>query len=410
MKKVVIVGGGPAGLRAAEVAVDAGLAVAVFEKMPSVGRKLLVAGRGGLNLTHEEAREKFAARYVADGVAEEFWEKLLEICSPEDLRAWAYDLGVRTFVQRTGRVYPVEMKAAPLLRSWQKRLREKGVVFHTRHEFAGWRRTEDAVWVKFLTGEGEVEIAANGVIFALGGGSWPVTGSAGDWVETMRGLGVDVAPLEAANCGWEVAWPEEVLAKCEGVALKNLEVSAENAEGERVSVRGELLVTKYGLEGGAIYALSEVLARSSVKKIWVDWKPEVAADGLLQKMAMVKRDVVGQMEQRWKLGEAARVILGALAGEISHEEGISHELAFWAGRVKATEISLEGARPIAEAISSRGGVKFGQLEEDLSWVEDRRIAFAGEMLDWFAPTGGYLLQGCFATGQVAAAGMAARLG
>ena len=387
--KIAVVGGGPAGLRAAEVAAEAGAEVCLFEAMPSVGRKLLVAGRGGLNLTHGEDFERFVTRYSGPGMPPEFWRGALEKFPPTRLREWAAGLGIETFEQRTGRVYPREMKAAPLLRRWVERLKAAGVSFHMR------RRLERITFGEPLrlgfVGIGE-EVEADAVILAMGGGSWPVTGSDGAWVSMLQGMGTPVNPLHPANCGWETAWPEEVLKIAEGQPLKNIAVRA----GE-VEVRGELMVTAYGLEGGAIYQLGSVLRAMEEPAITIDLKPESSRDDLARKMESARGDLTEVCRKRWKLTAAAHAILtNGLAAETSLETLCM--------RAKGLPVRVTGPRPLEEAISSAGGVCWDALDEALMVRKFPGIFVAGEMVDWEAPTGGYLMQGCFASGQLAAQG------
>src|SRR5258708_45573 len=249
---VLVVGGGPAGLRAAELVSAAGLRTVLADHKPSVGRKFLVAGRGGLNLTHSERVENFPARYGGPALR---WQKLLADFSPGDLRAWAEGLGIETFVGTSGRVFPMTKQSAPLLRRWIERLRKQGVSFRPRHELARFRRMESGEWeVEFTTPQGAVTLRTHALVLALGGASWPQTGSDGGWVKLFAEAGIAVTPLAPANCGYEVDWSPEFLAQAEGMPLKNIVV---RAGGE--SVAGELLVTQYGLEGGALYQLGRVL-------------------------------------------------------------------------------------------------------------------------------------------------------
>lgn len=379
---IAVIGGGPAGLRAAEVCAAGGAAVTVFEAKASVGRKFLVAGGGGLNLTKNEAREVFATRYRGPEMPDGFWAGMIAEFGPDELRAWAAERGVETFVASTGRVYPREMKAAPLLRGWVRRLRAGGVRFATHHRWLGWR--EGAL--EFATPEGPRDFEADATILALGGGSWPETGSDGGWVEILRTAGVEVAELRAANCGWEVAWTPELLAAGEGRPWKNVRVSA---GGE--SVRGELMVTRYGLEGGAIYALGAALRAMERPEIEVDFKPDVSAERLREKLGPARRNWAEEARQRWKLDPAVAALL---AGADSAEALVRG--------VKQCRIALTGPRPLAEAISSAGGVRWSELDDGLMLRRMPGVFAAGEMIDWEAPTGGYLMQGAFATGGRAA--------
>jgi uncharacterized flavoprotein (TIGR03862 family) len=380
--RIAVIGGGPAGLRAAEVAATGGAAVTVFDAKASVGRKFLVAGGGGLNLTKSEAAEIFSGRYRGPEIPTGFWARMIAEFGPEELRAWAAELGVETFVASTGRVYPREMKAAPLLRAWVRRLRAGGVRFATHHRWIGWR---DGA-LEFATPEGVRRVDAAATILALGGGSWPETGSDGSWVGALRAAGVAVAELRPANCGWEVAWPPELLAAGEGRPWKNVRVSA---GGE--SVRGELMVTRYGLEGGAIYALGAALRAMERPEIEVDFKPDVSEERLREKLGPARRNWTEEARQRWRLEPAVAALL---AGADSAEALVSG--------VKHCPIALRGPRPLAEAISSAGGVRWSELTDGLMLRRMPGVFVAGEMIDWEAPTGGYLMQGAFATGGRAA--------
>lgn len=385
---VAIIGGGPAGLRAAECAAGAGARVTILEARPSVGRKLLVAGRGGLNLTHAEEFARFVARYRGPDQPAGFWERVIGAFSPSDLRQWAAGLGIETFVQRTGRVYPMEMKAAPLLRRWVSRLRESGVTISTSHRWVGLvpGRPHELV---FDTPSRPSRCHADSVVLALGGASWSLTGSDGRWVSTLREHGIAVSPLQPANCGWETPWPPEVLAIAEGRPLKNLRVSA--GEG---TVLGELMVTAYGLEGGAIYQLGATLREMEAPLLRIDFKPTSSTDDLLRRMKSVKRDFPAACAERWKLSPAAHAIVcHGLPPETPPED--------LARRVKDFPVPLTRPRPIDEAISSAGGVGWPELDENLMLRKLPGIFVAGEMIDWEAPTGGYLMQGCFATGTLA---------
>ncbi|BCU79379.1 TIGR03862 family flavoprotein [Luteolibacter sp. LG18] len=383
--EIAIIGGGPAGLRAAEVAAQAGARVTVFDAKPSVGRKLLVAGRGGLNLTHGEDFEGFVTRYSGPDQPDGFWRGVLEAFTSADLRAWAAGLGIETFQQRTGRVYPREMKAAPLLRRWIERLRGLGVTFHMNHRWTALHHG-----ARILLGFDQREHACDAVILAMGGASWPITGSDGGWVPVMQNLGIRVNPLVPANCGWEHAWPAEVLAIAEGQPLKNIAVRAGNT-----TATGELMVTAYGLEGGAIYQLGAALRAMTEPVIEIDFKPTFTADELARKLESVKHDRPAACRERWKLSAAAHAIL-------THGLPADIDATTLARRAKACPIPLTAPRPIAEAISSAGGVCWSELDASLMLKKLPGVYVAGEMIDWEAPTGGYLMQGCFATGTHAA--------
>ncbi|HEX4141790.1 MAG TPA: TIGR03862 family flavoprotein, partial [Candidatus Methylacidiphilales bacterium] len=388
---VLIVGGGPAGLRAAEIVSAAGRRTVLADHKPSVGRKFLVAGRGGLNLTHSEPVENFPARY--NDVSGR-WVELLADFSPGDLRDWAKGLGIETFVGTSGRVFPESKQAAPLLRRWIARLREQHVSFRARHELAGFSREKDGAWnVRFHTAEDEKTLQAHSVIFALGGASWPQTGSDGAWLKIFTDAGIMIAPLQPANCGYEVAWPAEVLAEAEGLPLKNVVVRA----GEE-SVAGELLITEYGLEGGAIYQLGRALRMMKEPIVTIDLKPSFSVEQLVQKVesAPSQYGLRDRAVDSWRLSKAAAALLRADEPSCSALE--------LATRAKNYQLVLRGPRPIEEAISTSGGVSWDALDETLMLKSHRGLFCAGEMIDWDAPTGGYLLQGCFSTATRAARG------
>jgi len=381
--RLCVVGGGPAGLRAAEVASAAGANVAVFDAMPSVGRKFLVAGRGGLNITRIDA--DFAARYSGPGMPENLWEGLIAEFGPDAAREWVEGLGVETFVGSGRRVYPAGMKAAPLLRRWVGRLRAQGVEFFPRHRWSGLAGPRT---LEFETPSGAVGVEAGAVVLALGGGSWPSTGSDGGWVGILRGAGVDVAALEPSNCGWECAWTEEFLAAAEGQPLKNVSI---HAGGQAVA--GEILITGYGLEGGPVYALTPELRKMAEPVLHIDLKPAFSFEELLRRMPEPKRFHIHEAAERWRLGQIARALLAnyPLRAEWNSVSAL-------ASAVKAYPVRLTGSRPLAEAISSAGGVRWSGVDDCLMLRARPGIFVAGEMLDWEAPTGGYLIQGCLATG------------
>jgi uncharacterized flavoprotein (TIGR03862 family) len=378
--QLAVIGGGPAGLRAAETAAARGLRVTLFDAKPSVGRKFLVAGKGGLNLTHGEETGRFATRYSGPAQPPGFWRGLLEDFDAAALRGWAADLGVETFQATSGRVYPRALKAAPLLRRWIARLKESGVRFEMNQHWRGLRPGAPHV-LEFANG---AEVEADAVVFALGGGSWPQTGSDGGWIAAFQKLGIACHPLVPANCGWEHPWPPEVLAVAEGKPLKNLRVSAEG-----VTVAGELLVTRYGLEGGAIYQLGSTLRSMAQPAIAIDFKPDFTHERLVSKMESVRRGFLQEARVRWRLSEAAAAILARR--EWNDADSLARE-------TKHCMIALTGIRPLAEAISSAGGVCWRELDSALMLKRLPGIFVAGEMIDWEAPTGGYLMQGCFATG------------
>jgi hypothetical protein len=386
----LVVGGGPAGLRAAELVSAAGLRTVLAEHKPSVGRKFLVAGRGGLNLTHSEPVENFPARY---GDSTGRWRSLLADFSPDDLRLWAGGLGIETFIGTSGRVFPMTKQAAPLLRRWVERLRRQGVDFRVGHALSGFRRGKNGgIEVDFSTPQGPVTLSARVLILALGGASWPQTGSDGGWVDLLTGNGIRVAPVAPANCGYEVDWPPEFLAEAEGLPLKNVRVRAGNE-----SVAGELLITRYGLEGGAIYQLGRVLRAMAQPAVEIDLKPAFTLERLVAKSnAVTATSSLERASTAWRLSRLARALLRLRA-----PEGNAAELAALA---KSFPLALKGPRPIQEAISSAGGIDWDALDDHLMLRRWPGIFCAGEMIDWEAPTGGYLLQGCFSTATRAARG------
>jgi uncharacterized flavoprotein (TIGR03862 family) len=388
---VVVIGGGPAGLFAAETAATGKVRVSLYEAKASVGRKLLVAGKGGLNLTHGEDADRFISRYHGAGMPVDWWRQCLSEFPPDKLRAWAAGLGIETFQQRTGRVYPREMKAAPLLRRWVERLRSHQVSLFVRHRLIEWHFGAPHI-LRFSTPHGDTSIEADAVIMALGGASWSITGSDGQWTGLFERHGVRLQPWQAANCGWEVEWPENLVSQIEGKPWKNLEVSA----GGRL-LSGELMLTRYGLEGGIIYQLGPELRAMAMPEIFVDMKPGVSESALVTKMESVKVHALATCAERWRLSPAAHAILQWAA----RRDGCT-SVADLARLAKCLRIPLLHPRPIDEAISSAGGVAWSELNEDLSLRKTPGVFVAGEMVDWEAPTGGYLMQGCFAMGRRAA--------
>jgi len=380
-RTLAVIGGGPAGLAAAEAAAREGVRVTLFDGKRSVGRKFLVAGKSGLNLTHGEPQATFASRYQGTCRPAISWSDLLEETSPADLRAWALELGIETFQARTGRVYPTAMKAAPLLRRWIERLRSLGVTLVMNHPWTS--IAGGAPWQ--LGFENGVTSKTDAVVFALGGASWPQTGSDGSWLARFQTLGISCRAMQPANCGWETVWSPSVIAAAEGLPIKNIEVSA---AGKRVA--GELLITRYGLEGGAIYQLGHELRGMPHPAVVIDFKPTFTVDDLLAKLGSVSRDPLSAAIRAWKLSAAATALLTTL------------DCADGASLARATKrftVRLTSPRPIDEAISSAGGVCWSALDSSLMVRDLPGFFVAGEMIDWEAPTGGYLMQGCFATGR-----------
>ena len=381
---VLVIGGGPAGMRAAEVASAAGSNVILCDAQSSFGRKFLVAGRGGLNLTHAESVENFPARY---GAERERWQELLAEFGPANLRAWAAELGTDTYVGTSGRVFPEGQKAAGLLRAWVRRLRDAGVEFRYGTRFVALQRASEAWSAEFAADNNAPRFAvtAGAVVLALGGASWPDTGSDGTWPSILAQHGIDIAPWQPANCGWNAAWPADLLARAEGLPLKNLTVRAGD---ERIS--GELLITRDGIEGGAIYRLGPLLRAMTEPAIEIDLKPQLSREAVRERLDAMNAG--GHWSKLCKLSPAATALVETFfAAECADADRL-------ASRIKAFPLSLTSPRPIAEAISSAGGVKWDELEPTLMLRKLPGLFVAGEMIDWEAPTGGYLLQGCFTIG------------
>jgi uncharacterized flavoprotein (TIGR03862 family) len=392
-KTVHIIGAGPGGLMAAERLARAGVAVVVHEAMPSVGRKFLMAGRGGLNLTHTEAMEGFIGRYGPAAARIAGW---LETFSPTHLIGWAEGLGQATFTGSSGRVFPRAMKASPLLRAWLGRLDELGVEVRTRSRWIGRR---DGGWV-FGTPDGERVERPDAVLLALGGASWPRLGSDGAWRERLEAEGVAVEPFRPSNVGFDVGWSEVFADRFAGQPLKPVALT----HGER-TVRGEVMVTRYGLEGGAIYALSaalrETVQRDGTAALTVDLRPDLSIEALAGRLAKPrgKDSAANWLRKVAGLVPVAVGLLREIPGELPAG---ADKLA---KRIKAVRVTLTGVQGLARAISSAGGVRLDQLDQGLMLTALPSVFVAGEMLDWEAPTGGYLLQASMASGVVAAEGV-----
>jgi uncharacterized flavoprotein (TIGR03862 family) len=394
---VAVIGAGPAGLMAAEVLSRSGREIHVFDAMPSAGRKFLLAGKGGLNLTHSEPFDLFASRY---GDRRAHIEPLLRDFDAQALRAWAQELGIETFVGTSGRVFPAEMKAAPLLRAWLHRLRAAGVQFHMRHRFLGW--TADGA-LSLATPQGDKAVPAEAVVMALGGASWPRLGSDGAWVPLLESRGVAVASLAPANCGFDVrnGWSEYFSSRYAGQPFKSVAIRF-----QQFARKGEFVATATGVEGSLIYAASallrdEILARGSAT-FELDLLPAKTAAQVLAEVAHPRgsRSLASHLKSRLGI-EGIKL---ALLHELLPVPDV-HDPQRLANAVKALPVTLVAPRPIEEAISTAGGVRFEGLDENLMLRDVPGMFCAGEMLDWEAPTGGYLLTACFATGRAAATGV-----
>lgn len=397
MKRVAIIGGGPAGLMAAEhLATVDGLQVDVFDAMPSLGRKFLMAGKGGMNITHSEALPAFIGRYGARAAEV---GRMVEAFPPEALRAWIHGLGIETFVGTSGRVFPTEMKAAPLLRAWLHRLREAGVRFHVRHRWTGWSDTGQLL---FSTPQGPLTVAPDACVLALGGGSWARLGSDGAWVSILQAKAIPVAPLRPANCGFDVDWSPVFRERFAGAPVK-----AVIATVGRLRQQGEFNITANGIEGGLIYAVSaplrDQLAAGEAGTLSLDLAPGRDLARLSADLAKPRgRDSLSNHLRRRAGIEGVKA---ALLRECCTPETLNHP-ATLAAAIKALPLQVAAPRPLDEAISSAGGVAFDALNEHLMLAALPGCFVAGEMLDWEAPTGGYLLTACFASGRCAALGVA----
>jgi len=395
-RSVAIIGAGPAGLFAAERLADAGLTVTVYERMPSPARKFLMAGRGGLNLTHSEPFEAFVGRY---GAAGDWLRPHLERFPPAALTAWAEGLGQPTFVGSSGRVFPKSLKASPLLRAWLARLAELKVGLRLRHAWRGWSPDGELV---FRTPEGETRLRADAVVLALGGASWPKLGTDGAWAAHLPDA---VVPFRPANMGVDVAW-SPVIQGFAGTPLKGIALTHDGR-----TVRGEAVVSRHGLEGGAIYAISaalrEAIAAEGGTVLKVDLRPDMDAADLARRLAKPRggQSLSNHLRRTLKLSPVETNLLRE-----AHGKDLPADPAALARAIKAAPLRLTGVQDLGRAISSAGGVRLEAVDRDLMLKDRPGVFVAGEMLDWEAPTGGYLLQASFATGLAAAEGVLRRLG
>jgi uncharacterized flavoprotein (TIGR03862 family) len=394
---VAIIGGGPAGLMAAEVLSQAGIRVDLYDGMPSVGRKFLLAGVGGMNITHSEAYPAFLSRYAerAPQIA-----PLLRSFDADALCKWIHDLGIETFIGSSGRVFPTDMKAAPLLRAWLKRLRDSGVVIHTRHRWLGWNEHGA---LRIDSPEGEITVKPDATLLALGGGSWSRLGSDGAWMLPLEQRGVGLAPLQPSNCGFEVqAWSELMVSKFAGAPLKNIAIGLN----DDIPRLGECVITATGIEGSLIYALSapirEAINQYGAAVVHIDLLPGRPVDKLQAALSKPRgsRSMAKHLHNQVGIDGVKAALLRELTDAATFADP-----ALLARAIKALPLTLVKTRPLDEAISSAGGVTFEAMDERLMLKALPGVFCAGEMLDWEAPTGGYLLTGCFASGRAAGSGI-----
>jgi uncharacterized flavoprotein (TIGR03862 family) len=399
--RAAVIGGGPAGLMAAEALAGSGLQVDVYDAMPSLARKFLLAGKGGLNITHSEPLPAFLSRYAERAG----WiGPLLDAFGPQALRQWVHALGIETFVGTSGRVFPAQMKAAPLLRAWLHRLREAGVLFHVRHRWGGW---DESGGLRFSVPGGTRTMHADVVVLALGGGSWRKLGSDAAWVPLLLERGVPVAALQPANCGFDVRWSNHFRQRFAGHAVKSVAAVTADVEASAAGQRGEFIVTEYGVEGGLIYSLCarlrSQLAATGSAALRLDLAPARSLSSLRAALAKPRgpRSLANHLRSRANLDG----VKAGLLRDMAPASALS-DPALLAAAIKALPLPLLAPRPLDEAISTAGGVVFEALDEHLMIRSLPGVFCAGEMLDWEAPTGGYLLTACFASGR--AAGLGAR--
>jgi len=399
-KTVAVIGGGPAGLFAAEHLRAAGLAVNLYEAKGSPGRKFLIAGKGGLNLTHSDPRPLFDSRYRERQAEVAAW---LDGFDADALRRWAQGFGVETYVGSSGRVFPVDRKAAPLLRGWVRRLKEQGVRFHVQHRWLGWNPDGS---LRMATADGEIGVKADATVLALGGGSWPELGSDGSWMPVLQERGVDTAPLQSANCGFDIDWTAHFRARHAGAPIKPVIAHWTDLLGHAQSLQGECVVSEYGIEGSLIYALAtdlrETLNRDGAVTLELDLVPGRDEARLLADLGRSRKGrSFGEHLRRAAGLDAAKA--GLLFEVLGKDAG--SDLDAVARTLKRLPLQLLRTRPMAETISTAGGVRLEAMDDGLMLNAQPGVFCAGEMLDWEAPTGGYLLTACYASGQRAAEGV-----
>ena len=411
--RIAVIGGGPAGLMAAEVLLQGGANVDLYDAMPSVGRKFLLAGKGGLNLTHSEPIEPFVARFAERAAQVAPW---LAAFTPQDLRDWAAALGVSTFVGSSGRVFPAEMKAAPLLRAWLHRLRTAGLRLHMRHRWAGWAEGDAPTTLRFDTPAAAVMTQADMVLLALGGASWARLGSDGAWLPWLAGRGVAVAPLQPANCGFDVGWSPYFSQRFAGTPIKPVRLHFDDGQGPAFDRQGEFVITAGGIEGSLVYAASarlrEAIRRDGQATLRLDLLPGRSLAQLGSALAKGRgaRSLPNHLKEHAGLDGAKAALLRErwTADELSRR--VAQDAAGLAAEIKAWPITVIAVRPIDEAISTAGGVRFEALDGQAMLSVLPGVFCAGEMIDWEAPTGGYLLSASLASGRAAARGLLAAWG
>jgi uncharacterized flavoprotein (TIGR03862 family) len=394
--RVAVIGGGPAGLMAAEVAAENGASVCIFEAQRALGRKFLVAGKSGLNLSHQASPASFAQQYTGKDLPETAWRQRLESFTTKNICDWAKKLGIETFNSQGGKIFPVGKKAAPLLKRWIEKLKSLSIGVHVNHRWIDFLPKRDTYQLEFEHAGASISLEVDAIIFAMGGAAWPQTGSDGNWVNCFQKKAIPLEPFAAANCGWQCTWKPETLACAEGQPLHHLKVCA----GGRCEA-GELMVTRYGLEGTPIYRLGPMLRNMDNVSIEINFKPVFTRQQILRKMESVRKHWYQEAQTRLKLSPAMCAIIRQFMPEIQDHasclEAIQHCV-----------IPLQSPRPIAEAISTAGGVAWPALNQDFQIQAFPNVYVAGEMMDWEAPSGGYLIHAAMMTGAIAGAAAAAK--
>ena len=393
-KRVAVIGGGPAGLMAAEVAAENGAAVCVFEAQRALGRTFLIAGKSGLNLSHQSSPASFAQQYSGTDLPLTAWRQNLESFTAKKVCDWAKKLGIETFSSQGGKIFPVGKKAAPLLKRWIDKLKCLGIGLHLNHRCLDFVPTQESYQLRFQYATESITVEVDAIIFAMGGASWPQTGSDGNWVECFEKKTIPLKPFAAANCGWQCNWKPETVACAEGQALHLLQVCA----GDRCET-GELMVTRYGLEGTPIYRLGPTLRKMDAATIEINFKSVFTSQHILRKMESVRKNWYQEIQTRLKLSPAMCAIIRQFMPEI-----IDHATCLKA--IQHCVIPLQSPRPIAEAISTAGGVAWSALNHKYQLQEYPNVYVTGEMMDWEAPSGGYLIHAAMMTGAIAGAAAA----